>query len=45
MDEIICIYDIIIDGCDNFVICYFINDICVKWGKVYVYGVICVFEG
>ena len=39
-DEIIRTYDIIIDGCDNFATRYLINDICVKWGKVYVYGAI-----
>ena len=44
-DEIIRTYDIIIDGCDNFATRYLINDICVKWGKVYVYGAIRVFEG
>lgn len=38
-DEIIRTYDIIIDGCDNFATRYLINDICVKWGKVYVYMV------
>ena len=44
-DEIIRTYDIIIDGCDNFATRYLINDICVKWGKVYVYGAIRAFEG
>ena len=44
-DEIIRTYDIIIDGCDNFATRYLINGICVKWGKVYVYGAIRAFEG
>ena len=44
-DEIIRTYDIIIDGCDNFATRYLINDICVKWGKVYVYGAIRAFDG
>ena len=47
-DEIIRTYDIIIDGCDNFAYpLILINDICVKWGKVYVnmVGFIRAFEG
>ena len=43
--EIISQYDIVVDGCDNFSTRYLINDICVKWGKVYVYGAIRAFEG
>ena len=38
-DEIIRTYDIIIDGCDNFATRYLINDICVKWGKRFMYMV------
>ena len=44
-DEIIRAYDIVIDGCDNFATRYLINDTCVKWGKVYVYGAIRAFDG
>ena len=44
-DEIIRAYDIVIDGCDNFTTRYLINDTCVKWGKVYVYGAIRAFDG
>lgn len=44
-DEIIRAYDIVVDGCDNFATRYLINDTCVKWGKVYVYGAIRAFEG
>lgn len=38
-------YDIIVDGCDNFVIWYLFSDVCLEFGKLYVYGVICGFEG
>lgn len=38
-------YDIVVDGCDNFATRYLINDACVRWGKPYVYGAICGFEG
>lgn len=44
-EEIISHYDIVVDGCDNFVTRYIINDACVKLRKVYVYGAICGFEG
>ena len=33
------------DGCDNFITRYLINDVCVELGKPYVYGAICGFEG
>lgn len=38
-------YDIIVDGCDNFVTRYLINDICLKKNKIYVYGAIRAFDG
>lgn len=43
--EIICNYDIVVDGCDNFSTRYLINDTCVRLGKVYVYGAIREFDG
>ena len=44
-EEIICKYDIVVDGCDNFKTRYIINDTCVKLGKTYVYGAIRAFDG
>lgn len=44
-DEIICNYDIVVDGCDNFPTRYLINDTCVRLQKVYVYGAIRAFDG
>lgn len=44
-DEIIRQYDIVVDGCDNFATRYLINDTCVRWGKIYVYGAIRAFDG
>lgn len=38
-------YDIIIDATDNLLSRYIINDACVKYGKPFVYGSICEFEG
>lgn len=43
--EIINDYDILVDGCDNFVTRYLINDICEEQNKPYIYGAICGFEG
>jgi molybdopterin/thiamine biosynthesis adenylyltransferase len=43
--ELINAYDIIVDGCDNFVTRYLINDSCMALGKPYVYGAISGFEG
>ena len=43
--DLICTYDIIVDGCDNFATRYLINDLCIEYGKPYVYGAICGFEG
>ena len=44
-EEIISKYDIVVDGCDNFLTRYIINDTCVKLGKTYVYGAIRAFDG
>ena len=38
-------YDIIVDGCDNFVTRYLINDACVLLGKPNVHGSVLLFEG
>jgi len=38
-------YDIVIDGCDNFMTRYIINDVCVKLNKPLVYGSILGYEG
>lgn len=38
-------YDLVLDGIDNFVICYLVNVVCVKFGKLFVFGVIYWFEG
>ncbi|MEG1761988.1 MAG: HesA/MoeB/ThiF family protein [Bacteroidales bacterium] len=43
--EIIALYDIVVDGCDNFATRYLINDTCVALGKPYVYGAIGEFTG
>jgi adenylyltransferase/sulfurtransferase len=43
--EIAAPYDIIIDGTDNFPTRYLVNDVCVKLGKVNVYGSIFRFDG
>lgn len=43
--DIIGDYDIVVDGCDNFVTRYLINDCCIEQGKPYIYGAICGFEG
>lgn len=44
-DNIVCNYDIVIDGCDNYETRYLINDTCVKLGKPYIYGAIGEFSG
>jgi len=44
-EEILSQYDIVIDGCDNFLTRYVVNDACVKLGKPLVYGSILGFEG
>ena len=38
-------YDIVVDATDNLLSRYIINDACVKYGKPFVYGSICEFEG
>lgn len=44
-EELISAYDIIVDGSDNFVTRYLVNDTCVKLGKPLVYGSILGFSG
>jgi adenylyltransferase/sulfurtransferase len=43
--EIVCDYDVVIDGTDNFATRYLTNDACVLLGKPNVYGSIFRFEG
>jgi molybdopterin/thiamine biosynthesis adenylyltransferase/rhodanese-related sulfurtransferase len=43
--EIICGYDLVIDGTDNFPTRYLVNDACVLLGKPNVYGSIFRFDG
>lgn len=38
-------YDFIVDGCDNFLTRYIVNDTCVKMGKPLVYGSILAYQG
>lgn len=38
-------YDIIVDGCDNFLTRYIVNDACLKLNKPLVYGSILGYEG
>jgi molybdopterin-synthase adenylyltransferase len=38
-------YDVVIDGSDNFLTRYVVNDVCVKLNKTLVYGSILGFEG
>lgn len=38
-------YDIVVDGCDNFLTRYIVNDTCVKLNKPLVYGSILGFQG
>lgn len=38
-------YDVVVDGCDNFLTRYTVNDACVKLNKPLVYGSILGFEG
>ena len=42
---IFAVYDIIIDGTDNFATRYLVNDACVLLGKPLVYGAVSQFEG
>lgn len=43
-EEILSQYDFVVDGCDNFLTRYVVNDICVKLGKPLIYGSILGFE-
>lgn len=43
--DILCDYDIVVDGTDNFPTRYLVNDACVLLGKPNVYGSIFRFEG
>lgn len=45
VNSVFACYDIIIDGCDNFLTRYIVNDACVKLNKPLVYGSILNFEG
>lgn len=45
INDVLISYDIIVDGCDNFLTRYLINDYCVKMNKPLVYGSILGFEG
>lgn len=44
-EEILSQFDLIIDGCDNFLTRYTVNDVCVRLGKPLVYGSILSFQG
>jgi adenylyltransferase/sulfurtransferase len=44
-DEISADYEILVDGTDNFLARYTINDLCVRKRKTYVYGAVYRFEG
>ena len=44
-ESILSQYDIVVDGCDNFLTRYVVNDMCVKLNKSLVYGSILNYEG
>ncbi|MNK02226.1 putative adenylyltransferase/sulfurtransferase MoeZ [compost metagenome] len=44
-EELIAPYDLVIDGCDNFLTRYTVNDMCVRLSKTLVYGSILGFQG
>jgi adenylyltransferase/sulfurtransferase len=44
-EKILSQYDLVVDGCDNFLTRYIVNDTCVKIGKPLIYGSILGFEG
>lgn len=44
-EEIFGNYDIVVDGCDNFMTRYTVNDVCVKLNKPLVYGSILGYQG
>lgn len=43
--ELLSNYDIVVDGCDNFLTRYIVNDTCVEIGKPLIYGSILGFQG
>ena len=43
--DIISQYDMVVDGCDNAVTRYIIDDICAQQGKPYIYGAIDAYSG
>jgi adenylyltransferase/sulfurtransferase len=43
--EIIQKYDMVVDGTDNFETRYLINQLCVQYGKPYIYGAVFQFSG
>lgn len=43
--EVLKLYDLVIDGSDNFSTRYLLNDACVIGGKPYIYGALFKFEG
>jgi len=45
VEEILSQYDFVVDGCDNFLTRYVVNDMCVQLGKPLIYGSILGFEG
>lgn len=44
-ESILSDYDIVVDGCDNFLTRYIVNDVCLKLNKPLVYGSILGYEG
>ncbi len=44
-EQIFADYDLIVDGCDNFLTRYIVNDTCVKMDKPLVYGSILGYQG
>jgi molybdopterin-synthase adenylyltransferase len=43
-EDIIQGYDIVVDGCDNFLTRYIVNDACIRLNKPLVYGSILAYE-
>lgn len=37
--------DVVLDGLDNFLLCYLFNDVCICYGILLVYGVVECFIG
>lgn len=44
-EKLFSLFDVIVDGCDNFTTRYLVNDTCVKLDKPLVYGSILKFQG